>query len=287
MKGLPINTNVTLTEKEYKKIAEFVYNRCGIDLKDNKQQLVKARLMKRLRFLKLKSFSEYYDFVVADGSGEELVELINAMSTNVTHFFREDQHFNLLKSKVLADIISCKSTGSKKELRIWCSAAATGQEVYSILMTVGETLKSDFFNWDVKLLATDISTKALSHAYSGVYTKESMKSVPGLLREKYFDCVLNNRTKSYRVKKIYRDMITFRRLNLISPKFPFKHKFDIIFCRNVMIYFDKKTQEQLVQKFLLHMQAGGYLFIGHSESLIGTDVKVVRVAPAVFKKGAS
>lgn len=273
---------VELTEKEYKDIVDFVYGHCGISLGTNKKELVKARLMKRLRFHGFKSYSAYLDYLKKTNSEDELTELLNAISTNVTYFFREPQHFDFMDKHAIPFLLHNKRQVGDRRLRIWSSAASTGEEASSIIMNLSESMP-DINAWDVRILGTDISTKALKVAHEGVYTKDKLKNLPLGYKEKYFT-QLKNDPNSYQLKSSLREKLVFRRLNLMLETFPFKNKFDIIFCRNVMIYFDRPTQERLVRKFYRYLAPKGFLFIGHSESLIGADVSFKRVATAIFQR---
>lgn len=283
MGNLPFELVVQLTDREYEKFARLIYEKCGIDLGNNKKDLVKARLMKRLRALSLRTFDEYYEYVANDQSSEELVAMIDAVSTNVTSFFREKEHFAFMHKTALADIIAHRRKLGQSKLRIWSAACSTGEEIYTILMTVCEYPES-WGGWDIKALGTDISTKALRVAKAGCYAQDRLKDVPALLIDRYFTKQVQADTVSFCAKNVLRSMAYFSRLNLISETFPFHSKFDIIFCRNVMIYFDKPTQERLVNKLASYLEPWGYLFIGHSESLIGLNVRLKNMAPATFRK---
>lgn len=284
MSFLPIGMGAELGDGEYKKLSDYIYKHCGIALGGNKQHLVKARLMKRLRFYGFDSFEKYYNYVTSPEGEGEIIELINRISTNTTHFFREEKHFDYLRDIVLPEIMAKKSKSKDRRVRIWCSASSTGEEPYCLLMTVLEFMQKNNCDWDFKLLATDISTKVLAIASQGEYSHEKAEKIPKALLHKYFEKVKRPQLVHYRIKRQYRDYVVFRRLNLISPSFPFKGKFDVIFCRNVMIYFDKETQVELVNKFYKHMDSNAYLFIGHSENLMGAELKFKRVASAVFKR---
>ncbi len=273
-----------LSEKEYRLLADFIYEKSGIDLGDSKQQLVKTRLQKRIRKLGLESFKEYYDYVIKQKSGDELTELLDAISTNYTFFFRERDHFDFLSKKGIDQIIQKKQKNGSRKLRVWCAAASTGEEPYTILITLMEKIKN-LGGWDFKMLATDISTKVLKKCQVGVYQKKQLEELSPLLRDKYFDAVVEDNEKKYMIKEEVKSLISFRRFNLITSKFPFKGKFDIIFCRNVMIYFDRPTQESLNLKMLNAMEPQGFYFIAHSETLSGPAKSLVKpLGSAYFQK---
>lgn len=276
---LPVSIQLVLTDEEYGLFAGLIYSLSGINLGSNKKELVKARLMKRMRALGLESYRRYYEYVLADKTGAEVESLLNAVSTNVTSFFRESQHFSLLSSVVIPEIERAKQRKAEKSLRIWSCASSSGEEIYSILMTVCEALRIKDF-WDIKVLGTDISTRALEAARRAEYSPDRARGIPPHYLERYFD-----RTPGgYTVKKRLRDMAVFGRLNLMRESYPFQGKFDAIFCRNVMIYFDKETQAALVERLYRYLEPGGYLFIGHSESLLGSRIRLMTIAPAAFRK---
>jgi len=265
---------VTLTAQEFSKIRSLVYQTSGIDLKQGKEELVKARLGKELRKRNIASFDRYFEEVVNDPTGESLINLINALSTNFTHFFRERKHFDYLCSNV------APHWQRHKRIDVWCAAAATGEEPYSIAISLLETLGSSA---PLHIVASDISTRALATAEAGIYPEGRLADVPAPLKSKYFARGTWKSEPAYRVKPEVRQMMEFRRINLIEP---FSHacQFAAIFCRNVMIYFDKPTQEKVVERLAGCLEPGGYLFVGHAESLNGTRHSLDFVIPAVYRK---
>jgi chemotaxis protein methyltransferase CheR len=276
--------SVPMRESEYRSIAQFIYEKSGIHLGDNKQELVKTRLAKRLRALGMKTYAEYFQFVSDPAQEEELMLMINAVSTNFTSFYRERQHFDFLQKTALPDIVRRKAIERSKRLRVWCAASSTGEEPYTLALTLLEFL-GEPLTWDVKVLCTDISTKVLTQAVKGVYDFEKVKTVPPVLLDRYFEKRIEGGEKNYEASRELKDILTFRRLNLMDDVFPFKGPFDFISCRNVMIYFDHPTQERVVEKLLRCLAVGGYLLIGHSENLppaFRTRVDVL--APATYRK---
>lgn len=273
-----------LSNKEFELFRRLIYDSCGINLTSGKKELVKARLSKRLTKIGIDSFTDYYKYVTkTDKTGKELICLIDSISTNKTDFFREKQHFDLLNTSLLPSLISSKTKAGIKKLRIWCAASSSGEEPYTLAMTVFNHLKPDN-GWDVKILATDISTKILQKAINGIYRKELLNDIPPRTISAHFSRVLYENTICYKAKDHLRDIITFRRFNLMSPEFPFKKPFDYIFCRNVMIYFDPETQNKLVSKFYDCLPKDGYLFIGHSETLSRSNTSFKYIQPAVYRK---
>jgi len=281
---MEITQNFKLSDKEYQLFADFIYQQSGIDLGSNKQELVKTRFGKRIRKLGLSSFKEYYNFVVKEGNKTELVNMIDAISTNYTFFYREKDHFDFLLKTAIPQILSKKQASGNRRIRAWCAAASTGEEPYTIMLCLLEGIKN-LTGWDLKMLATDISTKVLAKAQAGVYEKKQVEAIPKFSLDKYFENSLIDGEKQYKVNTMLKNFISFRHFNLMTPRFPFKGKFDFIFCRNVMIYFDRATQETLIQKMVQTLEVGGYLFIGHSENLSGPAKKNLRnLGPALFQK---
>ncbi len=271
-----------LRERDFNKFSRYVYDTCGINLHGGKKQLLKARLGKILRQKDLRSFSQYYDHVVNDKSGNELILLLDSISTNLTYFFREPAHFEFLRKKALPEIMKRKNALGNNCLRFWSAGCSSGEEPYSIAITVNEAL-DDRRKWQIKVLATDLSTRVLATAGSGVYEKKKIEKIPYELKKGYFQKGDNKWKGYFRVKKQIREKICFQRLNF-RENFCFKEPFDVIFCRNVMIYFDSQTKEVLVEKFFRHISEGGYLFIGHAESLSGLKHPFKYIQPSIYQK---
>lgn len=271
-----------LTDKEYELFRALVYEKTGINLGGQKQQLVRARLGKRLRAGSFQSYREYYEFVKNDETGNELCALIDAISTNTTHLFREKQHFDFL-AQALKDWLAEPAWRTRNDpLRIWSAGCSSGEEPYSIAMTVDDVVcAAGGFPW--KILATDISTKVLGHARQGIYEAHRLGTVPDALRRRYFARIDGERMLM-QVSPQLRSRISFARFNLMLERFPFRHGFHFIFCRNVMIYFDRPTQQTLVNRFAEHIRPGGYLIIGHSESLNSLQHPLQYVRPTVYQK---
>ena len=269
------NSNYTLSDHEYKHLADIVYSCAGINLGDNKKELVHARLSKILRKRKLSGFREYITILKDDKSGDELVALLDAISTNVTHFFREKEHFNFLIENICKD--NC--TGNFK---FWSAGCSSGEEPYTIAITVLEYLLKSKTSMP-QIIATDLSTKVLSKAIAGVYPMKAVENLDLSLVKKYFLKGSGNSAGKIKVKKEVAKMVTFERLNLIEPM-PFREEFDVIFCRNVMIYFDNDTRQRIVNGFYNSLKSGGYLIIGHSESLSGIQHSYKYIKPTIYRK---
>jgi len=280
---LALGYDLEMSDEDYLLFAKMIYDLCGIDLGDNKKELVKARLAKRMRALGLRNFSDYFDHLKRDKSGEELIEMLNVISTNVTSFFRERQHFDYMTKVALPEIMGRKKKSGAKKIRIWSAASSTGEEVCTLLFVLAEYLQT-LSGWDIKVLGTDISTKALAVAEIGAYSLQKLKEIPQAVQAKYVERCVQGNEQCFKIKNYLSDLAVFRRLNLMDQSYPFQGKFDIIFCRNVMIYFDKETQGRLVNKMCRYLDDNGFLFIGHSESLLNLQTGLTTMAPAVFKK---
>lgn len=269
---------VEITEHEFKKLADYIQSNYGIFLKNEKQSLLNARLAHVVEQNNFKSFSEYYEYVVSDASGLATSVLIDKVTTNYTYFMRESDHFKYMNDVALPYF---ERTVTDYDLRIWSAGCSTGEEPYTIAIILEEYFKSKR-EWDKKILATDISTQVLDVAKKGRYDGKQIELLPPIWKLNYF-------TKSNKDQYIINDSIkkevVFRRLNLIQNfSFQFRKKFHAIFCRNVMIYFDKKTRDALVNNFYDMIETGGYLFIGHTESLDREATRFKYVAPAIYRK---
>lgn len=282
MLGLLEKEEYKLSDKEFIFISDVVYEHCGINLHDGKKELVRARLSKRIRTLKMNSFAEYLDFALADRNGDEFYEMIDSLSTNLTSFFRENKHFDFLNTKFLPNLYETKTKIGSTKLRCWSAGCSTGEEPYTIAITL-----LDFFenkkSWDIKILATDVSTRVLKKAQNGFYESQRVEPLTGMQKQKYLTKCKNSDKGDYAVKDNLKKIITFRYLNLMEP-FPFNGPIDFIFCRNVMIYFDKPTQENLISRYHNVLAPGGILFTGHSESLTGIKHNFKYIQPTIYQK---
>lgn len=275
--------NLEMSDNDYKKIAAFVHKTAGINLLEGKKELMRTRLSKRMRTLQLTDFSDYFKHVMTDKSGNELIFLLDALATNLTSFFREPQHFQFMANVLLPALEKRLRPKNNRRLRIWSAACSSGEEPYTIAMVVKESCPYFGDGGDLKILATDISTKVLSQAKQGLYGSKSVGSIPNHYLAKYFTQQESGTDKIYKVTDSMRQSVAFRRLNLIEP-LPFKQPLDVIFCRNVMIYFDKETITRLVESYYRILAPGGYLFIGHSESLSGLKHCFKYVTPCTYLK---
>ena len=270
-----------LTDSEFDSIRDLVYDRFGINLTDQKRNLVVGRLQKVLRTRGLSSFAEYVEMVARDATGEALSELIDRISTNHTFFFREPEHFRFLAEVALPEICAKLEARHDRDVRIWSAGCSSGEEPYTIAIALREYFGRQYEQWRAGVLATDISSHVLRHAERAIFPIERLAKTPADLRARYFRKLDEERVE---VSESIRKDVTFRRLNFMSPAFPFKKQFQIIFCRNVMIYFDAPTRTELIRKFHASIEPGGYLLIGHSESLGRDDTYFTYVQPAVYRK---
>ncbi len=273
---------MNLKESLFGQFSDLVYRECGINLHEGKKALLQARLNKRMRATGITSYEAYFQYLTSDSNSGELIHFLDCISTNLTYFFREIQHFDLLRQD-LPERLEMKRKNRDNRIRIWSAGCSTGEEPYSLAMCVLSHL-DDVQKYDFRILATDISTRVLSVASGGVYSEEKLNKVDADLRRKFFRKLHDNGHNSdFEVVPLLKRIVSFRRLNL-KEQFPFKGPFDYVFCRNVMIYFDKTTQESLVRKIADYIAPGGYLFVGHSESLMGLSHPLTYVRPAVYRK---
>ncbi len=270
-----------LSDGLFQKFSDLVYEKTGIFLKPEKKELLNARLGKRLRATGIDSFKEYYEYVTRDRSGDELVQLIDSVSTNFTSFFRENSHFEILSSTVLPAFVK-EGRGKNKEILLWSSASSSGEEPYTMAMVVDDFV-CQHPGMRYRIMATDISTRVLAQAKRGVYTDERIATVPKPFLKKYFQKGVGSSDGFVKVKEDLRRMVHFDRFNLMGD-FPWREAIDVIFCRNVMIYFNRETQQELVSKFHQALTPGGYLFIGHSESLSGLKHNFIQIDATAYIK---
>lgn len=268
------NSKTELTLSEFEQIRKIVYDFCGINLHEGKQALVRGRLMKRLRSLQLNNFTEYLDYIENDDSGKEFSQFIDILTTNKTSFFRESSHFEFLEKEIIPKI-------GNRPLKWWSAGCSSGEEPITMAMILKEGV-SMTSKPPVRILATDLSNEVIQFAKMGVYPKDKLKDIPGILLKRYFKAHPENKDH-FIVDETIKSLITYGRLNLLN-RWPMKGPFHIIMCRNVMIYFDKETQRRLVERFYHLLEPGGYLFIGHSESITNKEIGLRTVLPAAYQK---
>ena len=274
-----VSVLVDISDGEFQELSQLVYAQFGINLTDKKKALVRGRLNKVLKTRGLSSFGQYLSLIHQDPTGMVLVELIDRISTNHTFFFREADHFTFLQETALGQV--GQPLGPPAELRVWCAGCATGEEAYTLAMLCREWAMRSSFRGTIKVLATDISVTALETAVRGEYNDERVRLVPQQLKAKYFHSLGVDR---WAISPDLKKMVYFKRLNFMDPSFPFKNQFHIIFCRNVMIYFDRETKNSLVQRLIHHLMPGHFFFIGHSETLGRETFDLEYIKPSVYRR---
>jgi chemotaxis protein methyltransferase CheR len=268
-----------LSQPEFERLRQLVREHTGIALSDAKRQLVYGRLARRLRALKLDSFGAYIE-LIEDRDPVELEEFVNAVTTNLTSFFREPHHFDYLAREALPALVA-RAAGSNR-LRIWCCAASTGEEPYSIAMVLREA-ENSLRGWDVKLLATDLDSNVLATGAAGVYAAERFQGMDPKRVARFFDKGGGAHAGKLRAREELRHLITFRQLNLMQD-WPLRGPFDAIFCRNVIIYFDKATQRTLFERMAMLQRPGDLLFLGHSESLYRVSERYELIGRTIYRR---
>jgi chemotaxis protein methyltransferase CheR len=266
-----------INEREFARLTGYIKDNYGINL-SKKKILVEGRLSNIIYEKGFESFGDYLDYVFADKTGEEVKTLINRLTTNHTFFMRESKHFEYFQDTVLPYLAQ---SIKDKDLRIWSAGCSTGEEPYTLQMIIQDYFERDSPAWEKSLLATDISTRALEIAMTGVYPSEAISDVPPMWKLNYFSKLDKDRVV---VRNAIKNNVVFRPFNLMEEQFPFKKKFHTIFCRNVMIYFDRQTKISLVNRFYDALDYGGYLFIGHSESIEREATDLKYILPAVYRK---
>lgn len=273
-------TDATLTKPAYEYLAELVYARSRIRLGADKQALVSGRLGQRLRTLGLSDYGQYCGLLQSAEGEDEIAELIDLISTNHTHFFREPDHFEIMQQRVLPALAD-RLGAVARPLRIWSAAASSGEEAYSLAITLAEfTRRRPGIAWHVE--ASDISRRMLESCRLGIYRSAKIELPEADLLPRYFQKGVGAREGYCRVKPELRRRVGIQHINLFQPQYPLAPGLDVIFCRNVMIYFDAPSREQLVDRLTEHLAPGGYLFVGHSEGLIGIRHSLRTVWPSVY-----
>lgn len=268
---------INITDDEFAYLVSLAKKNFGVNL-IKKRTLVESRLTNYFIKKNIENFSQYFELLNKDVTNNEMTQLINILTTNYSYFMREHEHFDYLNSRVLPHL---KNTIKDFDLRIWSAGCSTGQEPYTLAMILTDFFRETAVSWDYKVLATDISQKVLTKAVEGKYLAEEIEKVPPSWKLNYFNNLLNG---EFEVNKHIKNQVIFRKFNLMQEQFPFKKKFHVIFCRNVMIYFDKETKNDLVRKFYDMTQRGGYLFVGQSEGVDTSIIPYEYVMPSVYRK---
>ncbi|MBW8888812.1 MAG: protein-glutamate O-methyltransferase CheR [Fibrobacteres bacterium] len=266
-----------LKPREFARFRDIVYDACGIALSEGKESLVSARIGKRMRQLGLEEFGTYLDLLKEDAAGDEMIHMLDAISTNTTSFFREPEHFEFITENVTR----WRAEGQSR-FRIWSAASSSGEEPYTLAMTLAECGLGP--GTDTRILATDISTRILAAAHAGIYPLSKLDGIPRAYLNRWFEPAPEAETPSVAVRASLKSLISFQRLNLSQPPFPMKGPFDLILVRNVMIYFDGPTREALIRECYRLLRPGGFLLVGHAESLNGLNTGFACLRPSIYGK---
>lgn len=269
---------LAISEKEFREFAQYIKNNYGIHFKDEKKTLVEGRLGNTLLSMNFTSLSQYMNYVIADKTGQAASDMLDKITTNHTFFMREPAHFQYFRDVVLPYLVK---TVQNRDLRIWSAACSSGEEPYTLAMIIDEFFGPNKLGWDTKVLATDISKSILDTAKAGIYGKDTMKDLPERWIKKYFS---QYDSEHYILSENIRNEVIFNKINLMDDIYPLRKKMHVIFCRNVMIYFDNETRERLVDHFYDIMEPGGFLFIGHSEGMNRERTRFKYIMPAVYRK---
>lgn len=281
---MDITTPQTLSEATFETISQFISDKLGIKMPKQKRTMLQGRLMKRLRTLNLDSYETYCDYLFSDdGRREEMVHMMDAVTTNKTDFFREPRHFDVMTHHVLPELVSLHGAGVHRPLTAWSAGCSTGAEPYTLAMVLSKFTGTQRA-LDFAILATDISTRVLVKAREAVYTETEAKPIPAELKKKYLLRSKNRAKQLVRIVPELRKKVVFRRLNFMDSDYGVKTPMDIIFCRNVLIYFDLSTQQQVLSRLCRHLRVGGYLFCGHSETLNDLDLPLTQVTTTVYRR---
>lgn len=273
-----------LTPKLFNTFSDFITDTLGIKMPDSKRVMLQSRLQKRLRQLRLNSFEAYYDFVFSgQGQQTELAHLLDAVTTNKTDFYREPRHYDILTQKVLPELLQKRGVGIYRPIKIWSAGCSTGAEPYTLAMVMSE-FGQQIKGWNFKILATDISTKVLQIGINAVYEEREAMPIPPAVKKKYLLRSKDRSNPRIRIAPELRHTVEFRRLNLMDSDFKMSNAMDIIFCRNVIIYFDRPTQCGVLSRLCRCLKPNGFLFMGHSETLNGFDLPLKQMASTVYRR---
>ncbi len=270
-----------MTDREFRQLRELVYERLGINLTEKKRSMLIGRLQKLLRTSSFKNFQDYYEYLVSDSSMTAMTELIDRVTTNYSFFYRGKSHFEFFIQSALPEVVASLKRRNSRDLRVWTAGCSTGEEPYMLAILMREFFGNEYGMWDGGILATDISEKVLNFALEGVYPEDRAKEIPVQLKNKYLNKLNDGQLA---IKDSIKREVVFRKFNLKNTHYPFQKPFQIIFCRNVMIYFDKQTRDTLLHRFYEATEPDGYLFIGHSETL-GREQNLYKyIMPAVYRR---
>jgi chemotaxis protein methyltransferase CheR len=271
----------TMTDDDFIRLSSFIQTELGIKMPYPKKVMLQCRLQKRLRELNIPSFSEYLEYVFSiEGRKEEMIRMIDLVTTNKTDFFREPSHFDYLKDVVLPELCNLRQ---KRTVKIWSAACSSGEEPYTIAIIMQDYLENQT-EIDFEIFGTDISTRILEKAALGIYSTDRIIGIPDGIKRKYFMRSKNPENKTVRLIPEIRSRVAFQKMNLMDDSYDVKTEFDIIFCRNVLIYFDRETQYRVISKLVSRLRYDGYFFLGHSESITNMRVPLRQIRPTIFRK---
>ena len=277
-----METTPDLSPQTFSRISQFISDELGFKMPPAKKTMLQGRLMKRMRKLKLQSYESYCNYLFSEeGRQHEMVHMLDAVTTNKTDFFREPRHFEFLTRQVLPELARSEGAGVQRRLNVWSAGCSTGAEPYTLAMVLGE-FSAAYAGFDYAILATDISTRVLSIAREAIYTETEAKPIPLALKKKYLLRSKDRTRQLVRIDPKLRKKVSFGRLNFMDAQYGIKTAMDMIFCRNVLIYFDHPTQQQVLSRLCRHLRPGGYLFSGHSETLNGFDLPLHQVDTTVY-----
>ena len=269
-----------LTDSDFNRLSQFVFQQSGIKMPPIKKIMLQSRLQKRLRELRITSFKEYADYVFSpEGQKNEIIHMLDVVSTNKTDFYREPVHFDFLQNEILPYFIKDNNSNFK----LWSAGCSSGEEPYTIAIILSE-FKADNPKFNYSILGTDISSQILQKAAMAVYKEERISNVPLNIKHKYFLRSKDRENKTVRIINELRNKIRYQRLNFMDDTYNISEIFDVIFCRNVLIYFNRETQEQVITRLCQKLKTGGYLFIGHSESILGMNLPLEQIKPTIYKR---
>lgn len=271
-----------LSQEDFKKLSSFIYVQSGIKMPPVKRIMLQSRLQKRLKELKMPSFKEYCNYVFSkEGLDNEIIHMLDVVSTNKTDFFREPVHFDFLTTNILPELVNASKPN--RNIKIWSAGCSSGEEPYTIAIVLFEFLEK-YPNYDFSILGTDISTQILQKALDAVYKDERVEGIPFELKRKYFLKSKDRENPSVKMNAQLRTKVRFERLNFMENTYSIYDSFDIVFCRNVLIYFDRETQEKVISKICTKINTGGYFFLGHSESIMNMALPLRQIKPTIFQK---
>ena len=278
--GLHSSYRMELSDADFGRLSQFIYTTAGIKMPPAKRIMLQSRLQKRLRALNINDFKTYADYVLSDGGGDEIIHMLDVVSTNKTDFFREPVHFEFMKEVVLPEFYS--KPGNQR-INVWSAGCSSGEEPYTIGIVIS-AFNQGFPGRDFLILGTDLSTRILQAATNAVYKEERVEGIPLELKKRYFLRSKDREHPTVRIVPELRRHMQFRRLNFMDANYPVSESFDVVFCRNVLIYFDRKTQEEVIRKLCGKLKIGGYFFLGHSESIMNMNLPLKPIKPTIFRR---